>query len=131
VSDFVNFGFDLNENATGKIMYNNGTQWETFNGERGALLLRPIMDKVTGTKDVLADQNMVRAFPNPSTGRVTLRGPVTYWQVTDTTGKLVLKGNGKSRDEVQINLSALANGLYFIHCQTKKGIIIKKISLNH
>ena len=131
VADFVNFGFDLNESAAGKIKYNNGTQWEDFNGERGALLIRPIMDRVTGSKDILPDQNLVQAFPNPSTGKVTLKGPVSNWRVTDATGKLVLKGEAKNRDLVQVNLSSLANGLYFIHCQTKKGIVIKKISLTH
>ncbi|MDQ4139343.1 MAG: T9SS type A sorting domain-containing protein [Bacteroidota bacterium] len=131
VADFVNIGFDLNENAAGKIMYNNGTEWETFIGERGALLLRPIMAKVTGAKDILPDQNLVKAFPNPSTGLVNLQGPVTGWMVTDATGKLILHGQGQGRGVVQINLSALTNGLYFIHCQTKKGIVIKKISLTH
>ncbi|PSR52269.1 hypothetical protein AHMF7605_01385 [Adhaeribacter arboris] len=131
VVDFVNFGFDLNESAAGKIKYNNGNQWKEFKDERGALLLRPIMDKVTGSKDILPDQTQVKAFPNPSTGLITLQGPVTNWQVTDATGKLIVKGERKNQAGVQVNLSALANGLYFIHCQTKKGIIIKKISLNH
>jgi hypothetical protein len=132
VADFVNIGFDLNESAAGKILYNNnGSGWSTFAGEKGALMLRPIMDRVTSAAEPITSQNTVTLFPNPSTGRVYLRGPVTAWQVTDLTGKLILKGQAKAAHEPQLDLNFLASGLYFIHCQTKKGIVIKKVSIRH
>ncbi|CAA9240725.1 MAG: FIG00621000: hypothetical protein [uncultured Adhaeribacter sp.] len=132
VPDFVNIGFDLNEAASGKIQYNNnGTGWATFSGERGALMLRPIMDRVTNSEDLIDRQSTITVFPNPTTGRVYLRGPVTAWQVTDITGKLIKAGKVKTAAEPELDLSSLADGLYFIHCQTKKQIIIKKISIRH
>ncbi|QNF35486.1 T9SS type A sorting domain-containing protein [Adhaeribacter swui] len=132
IPDFVNIGFDLNEDAPGKIKYNNGTGgWTTFTGQRGALLMRPLMARVTGNKNIIADQSAVNAFPNPSTGKVNLVGDVLNWVVTDVTGKVYLKGAGNRTNRNEVNLSFVSNGLYFIHCYTKKGIIIKKISINH
>ncbi len=132
VADFVNIGFDLNEVAPGKIQYNNnGAGWVKFTGERGALMLRPIMDRVTSAPEPVTSQTIVTVFPNPSTGQVYLRGPVTGWQVTDLTGKLILEDKVKTAAVPQLNLNFLADGLYFIHCHTKKGIVIKKISIRH
>jgi hypothetical protein len=131
VADFVNIGFDLNENAPDKIKYNNGTGWTSFTGQRGALLLRPIMANVTGVKDIIPDQSLVNAFPNPSTGKVTLQGAVINWVVTDLTGKIIQKAEAKRSGVNEVDLSFAGNGLYFIHCYTKKGIIIKKISISH
>lgn len=132
VADFVNFGFDQNQHAPGKIKFNNGLGgWADFKDQRGALLMRPIMAKITGTKDIIKDQSAINAFPNPSTGKVTLQGAVTNWVVTDVTGKVIQKGTGKAGQVNELDLSFAGNGLYFIHCYTKKGIIIKKISITH
>ncbi|RDC63755.1 T9SS type A sorting domain-containing protein [Adhaeribacter pallidiroseus] len=131
VADFVNIGYDLNENATSKIKYSNGTGWTSFTGQQGALLLRPIMAKVTGAKDIIPNQSLVNAFPNPSTGKVKLRGAITNWIVTDVTGKIIQKEEAQRSEINELDLSFAGNGLYFIHCYTKKGIVIKKISITH
>ena len=132
VADFVNIGFDLNEGAPGKIFYNNNRLgWEKFSDQRGALMMRPIMGRVTGNKDIIQDQSFINVFPNPSSGVITMQGSLISWQLTDATGKTLAAGAGKKDNQLQLDLSYLANGLYFIHCQTKQGIITKKISITH
>ncbi|PIQ22828.1 MAG: hypothetical protein COW65_00860, partial [Cytophagales bacterium CG18_big_fil_WC_8_21_14_2_50_42_9] len=137
VSDFVNIGYDLNENAKNRIKYNNNaTGWLTFSDEPGALLIRPLMGLITGLEDeeeaepVVINEPLanINVYPNPSTGTVKISGSYQELSLSDITGKLILT---KTKAEVgtQLNLSSLAKGIYVLRIKQKDIIITKKIVL--
>ena len=76
-----------------------------------------IGDDLTGVKD-LAEELLVRIYPNPTDGEVHFIGlEVAQVQVYNTLGQLV-KTLGEGCD---INLSSLTEGLYFLHITDKSG----------
>ena len=137
VSDFVNIGYDLNEQALNRIQYNNNaTGWFTYNEVPGALLMRPVMGLVTGIEEepeepgVVNPTEVISVYPNPSTGLVKVSGPYQELSLMDVTGKLILT---KTKAEVglQLNLHSLAKGIYVLRITQKDRIITRKIVLTH
>ncbi|MFB9862447.1 T9SS type A sorting domain-containing protein [Rufibacter immobilis] len=66
---FVNVGFDLNENANGKLFAMNGTAaWQAVPDLGGAVLIRPVM---AGTLTAVEQESLTQAkpllYPNPTT----------------------------------------------------------------
>jgi len=135
VSDFVNIGYDLNEQAPERIQYNNNaTGWFTYNEVPGALLMRPVMGLVTGIEEEAEEPGVtnplaaISVYPNPSTGIIKISGSYQELSLTDVMGKLILT---KTKAEVgsQLNLNGLAKGVYVLRIKQKDRIITKKIVL--
>jgi Secretion system C-terminal sorting domain len=129
VPDFVNVGYDLNERAPGRILYNNNsTGWLTFQEVPGALLLRPLMGLVTGMPEEtpVAGSSAIKVFPNPSTGLFTIAGDYQQFCLRDLSGKLILCKTRKEAGQ-QLNLQHLPKGLYLLQLQLKNRTVIRKI----
>lgn len=60
-----------------------------------------------------ANAETPRAYPNPSSGRVSITGPCPIAWVSDLTGSEVLRPESKNQREV--DLHDMPTGLYFIH----------------
>ncbi|MCF8429083.1 MAG: T9SS type A sorting domain-containing protein [Bacteroidia bacterium] len=73
-------------------------------------------------------------YPNPTSGIVTISSSQTIVniEVFDVTGKVVYsQQNNKHQTNLEINLSALSNGIYFINTKNNFGGISKsKIIIN-
>lgn len=87
----------------------------------------PIVSRAEG---LLAE---VVAYPNPSTGAMTLRHTglvLSQWQVTDLQGRLVMQQSGlQQANETQFDLAQLPQGLYVLSFWTDKGASYMPIML--
>ncbi len=70
-NDFLNIGFDMNNDEHSKIFYNVGSGWEN-SMYAGALMIRPVFGKAlpvnTGTQEYAQSTEEIKAYPNPSSG---------------------------------------------------------------
>lgn len=80
----------------------------------------------------------ISMFPNPSTGKVfiTIDAEATYNMtvtVYNLLGEVAMSPvNYKAgTTSIQINMSNVANGLYFVKIQSDKGTAVKPLTLNH
>jgi hypothetical protein len=137
VNDFVNVGFDLNEQAPGRINYNNGGGWLSFTEEKGALLMRPVMGNILSNPDDTPDDPIsppgtepaLTVFPNPSTGLIKIKGAYEQICLTDVAGKVIFcKTKAEAGD--QIDLRSLAKGMYLLRFTQKNITITKKVVLS-
>ncbi len=115
-SDFLNIGFDRNNNAGEEIFYNTFGEWIPTIFE-GALMIRPVFGQalITHTPE-FETRDQINIYPNPVRGQKIMIGlPYNHDQsseirIFDTTGRLVYSG----RYEKETDVSALANGLYLL-----------------
>ncbi|MCD4768717.1 MAG: T9SS type A sorting domain-containing protein [Bacteroidales bacterium] len=74
------------------------------------------------------DKN-ISIFPNPNNGIITIETKnIQAIEIIDITGKLV-KQIRETSNKIQIDLSSLHKGIYFIKIKTEKGIVTEKIIL--
>ena len=68
-------------------------------------------------------------FPNPSNGGITVRSEANINEVIirDLNGKMVFTAKGSQDRSMSLNLSALANGIYFIEIATPNGSGMQKL----
>src|SRR5690554_2956633 len=70
-------------------------------------------------------------FPNPVTDVVTITNSenigIGELTVYDINGKTVKLQEGKTENEVQLDISDISSGTYLLHIQTKEGAAVKKI----
>jgi hypothetical protein len=90
---------------------------------------------VTGTlgvKDVLASS--FRTFPNPVNNVITISNDqnilLTDVRVTDVNGRTIKTINANNTAELQINLSDLTSGVYFLNINSDSGNAVKRIVKN-
>ena len=75
-------------------------------------------------------------YPNPSTGKFTLKFPFTDQkginiQVYDVIGKSVLqKISMPVVNELNIDISSFADGIYFIELRSCSSVMVKKILID-
>jgi hypothetical protein len=81
------------------------------------------------TEDITQEQN-ITAYPNPVKDYLALSPSknlaVLSWSMYSSTGQCVLKS--KTRQDLNINFSNLAEGTYLLHINSSKGIIRKKVN---
>jgi hypothetical protein len=73
-------------------------------------------------------QNLL-VYPNPSNGEFTVElknGLNKTIEVTDLTGRVILS-NTTSKDKVNVNISHLANGIYYVKVQSNNAVEVIKI----
>jgi hypothetical protein len=115
----------------------DGYTWEAY-PTGGVLTVRhdnarnvDILWNVSGINEGAIDAQM-NVFPNPANSevKITFNNTVnaTALQLIDVTGKVVQVVNVNANDmSVEMNVSALANGNYFVKLVTKQGTAIKKL----
>jgi thiol-disulfide isomerase/thioredoxin len=64
-------------------------------------------------------------FPNPVKDVLTIEGNYTSVDIIDVSGKLVLSSEAAKN----INIKALADGVYMLNIKTENGIAVKKITI--
>ena len=72
------------------------------------------------------DLPQITISPNPTNGTFTLQGiPQGTYQIHDTTGRIIQSGN--MQNDLSIDISQEARGVYFISIQMKNEVISKRI----
>lgn len=71
----------------------------------------------------------VELFPNPARDISTLMLPQGQWQVSlvDASGKTVRGFENVTTSQLELDLSNLARGVYFVHVQSDDGAVVKKL----
>jgi hypothetical protein len=115
---------------------NSGTSVGTFTFVKGpnAVTLTPVnlpnfininiawTPSPTAIKEVQMDK-LYAAYPNPAVSSIFISGPdIREIQIRTLSGKSVLKTN-----QLKVDLSALASGIYLAEITTDKGFVYKKI----
>lgn len=85
-----------------------------------------------GLNDVLA--NKFSMFPNPAINKVTISNTenilVNTVNITDVNGRIVLANNYNGVNAVELNVSDLNTGIYFININASEGSLTKKLMKN-
>ncbi len=125
-NDFLNVGFDKNNNKQDKIFYTMDGVWKTTSFE-GSLMIRPVFankSKKTSKRDIFLprDENQIKIYPNPASSFINIDYPES-WQnaklnIVDIQGRIVL---AEDRIKTQLNLPALSTGTYFLILQNTNG----------
>ncbi|WP_205503406.1 T9SS type A sorting domain-containing protein [Rufibacter psychrotolerans] len=128
---FVNVGFDLNENADGKLFATNGgTQWGAVPALGGALLIRPVM---TGTLTASAPplaQAAPLVRPNPSTsGHFYVDQAYDLVQLYSLTGQLLQTWPKAPANQPLRVPATLAAGIYLVKAQKGSQLRTAKLIL--
>ncbi len=86
--------------------------------------------EITDLDDAVSDANGIEIYPNPTDGLLYIRSNNTINKVivTDLTGKVILDVIGGS-DEVEIDLSSNAQGMYLLNVVTENDFYVEKIVL--
>ena len=84
----------------------------------------------TWTEGVIESSEALRVYPNPASDQLTLEGAMNLVEVYNTVGQCVISQNATG-DVMQLNLSGLNNGVYFLRVYNNNGeMIIRKFSVN-
>lgn len=102
-------------------LYPNTTTTYSVNGIstencKGTAIVTVVVDICLGVNNISGSVSKVAVYPNPNNGvfTVSLEGSaVKTIEVTDITGRVVLTTNS-STDLTDVNISELANGVYYV-----------------
>jgi hypothetical protein len=117
----------LNVNVTENLTSIQRTATATFTAGSNIKTVTIIQDATVGINEV-NKTNSITIYPNPTSGLITISSTQTIAniEVFDVTGKLVYnQQNNNHQTNLEINLSALSNGIYFINAQNNFGGISK------
>ena len=116
----LNIGFDKNTNHKDALYYDIGNGW-VQSAIPGSLMINPVMG-CTYPAPVGINENqkadLIKIFPNPAQDKITISYPgnqlenVTV-EILSALGQVVYTSSIISNE--QIDISNIANGLYFIH----------------
>ncbi len=91
-------------------------------GCSGMTTLTQSVSLCTGINGTTNNSNLILLYPNPSTGIVNIEfinGLTKTIQVADVTGRIV-RETVTSDDNIKIDISTLANGIYYFKIQSNK-----------
>ena len=79
------------------------------------------------TEGVGEQENNVMVYPNPTNGAVTVEGEgLTEVRIVNAFGQMVYYSKVEG-EQVRIDLSQMANGVYVMHIGTENGVVVKQI----
>ena len=85
---------------------------------------------VTGLVSIGKVENNILIYPNPIRDKLILKSQtkqVSYEiLLVNAIGQTVISEKTTMKDETELNLSALENGIYFLHLFDKKSVIVSK-----
>jgi hypothetical protein len=87
-----------------------------------------IIDTVLNVATLLSNDMEINVFPNPTTSSLSVGHGKIHVQaigITNMKGQCILSKSMSSSDEL-IDVSSLSAGVYVLHINTGKGIIVKK-----
>lgn len=116
----LNIGFDRNTNHKDALYYDIGNGW-VQSAIPGSLMINPVMgctypEPVGINETQKAD--LIKIFPNPAQDKITISYPGNQLEnltieILSALGQVVYSSSIVSNE--QIDISNIANGLYFIH----------------
>lgn len=88
------------------------------------------ISEITDIDDAISEIDGFEIFPNPTDGLLYIRANSTINKVvvSDATGKIIMDVNGDS-EEIEIDLSSNAQGLYLVNVITDSESYIQKVVL--
>ena len=117
-----------------KVGLTNGTQIKNtghiFFDYNTAIVTNTTLNTINTTLSVLENKNELKTliYPNPSSGTVTLSEieKESTIEVFNVLGEKVISVQSQNTS-VDLNLSELENGIYFVKVSSGKGVVSKKI----
>jgi len=76
------------------------------------------------------DAANLRIYPNPASDVITIAANSTIISnadVLDNTGKVVLRNSDLNKEKVNLDLTTLKPGVYFVRLATSKGVVTEKL----
>jgi len=86
----------------------------------------------TSIESLEAINPTVKVHPNPTSGHFTIESKQAFinsYKITNSLWQEILNQKTNAQ-QLEIDLSAFANGLYFISIKTKEGTVVKKVILD-
>jgi hypothetical protein len=102
------------------------------NGCKGVSTVVLNVQECVGVQEITTTLSGVRVYPNPNDGRFTVllqNGSDKTIQVLDVTGRLISSTAGKD-ESVTVDISALANGIYYVKIQSNDAVEVIKVIKN-
>jgi len=89
-----------------------------------------VVDSKVGLSNIVSD--LVKVFPNPSSGIFNISfGDLTFDQltleITDIAGRAIYRQSIMERQQTNVDLNSLANGLYFFHFKSSTFDFTKRL----
>ncbi|MDD3384540.1 MAG: T9SS type A sorting domain-containing protein [Bacteroidales bacterium] len=136
--DFLNLGFDRNNNHQGDIFYNIKGTWQKT-GFEGSLMIRPLFTTLSTKTSIpvwpehTEGKTAIHIYPNPVRNILTISSTPETGNLTvsvfDLQGRLMHESRGNIR---QVNLGHLPGGLYFVQISNRSKILLReKVILSH
>ena len=117
--NFINLGFDRNNDASNEILYLSSTSWQT-SILRGALMIRPYFgNRATLSISDAAEPSYLKAYAFDGVLYVNMGAPQSI-QVFDALGRLI----HSQHNAATLRLPNLPHGLYLVKVGTKT---VKKV----
>jgi hypothetical protein len=139
-ADFLNIGFDRQNNHREDILYNISGTWQTTSFE-GSLMMRPVFANKSRKSGVdpgpsaASAANRANLYPNPASDRIFIdysdQPSTTRITLTDMQGRQVFDLQ-KPEAIRQISVNDLPGGIYMILIRSQSGILARqKIMILH
>ena len=128
----LSIGFDKSTNSANKLFYNQSGTWEPNTVLEGSVMLRPVFDKsrVTVSNQKAANTEWaIKAFPNPTTGRLKLSEEWDELRIYDLRGRLQLLTKNNFGTLNEIDMSRLKNDLYLLKIRKGSKLTTLKVML--
>jgi hypothetical protein len=134
--EFLNIGWDVNNNNSSKVHFNAVGVWQTATYP-GTLMLRPTLgsypNPTVSVKENIDNPNLFKIYPNPAqnTLNISINSSSNYHiSLIDINGRLMVET--ESGLSTKINTSALANGIYIVRFtnNTTQQITHKKVIIS-
>lgn len=116
--NFVGIGLDKNNNTGSRVYYNVGDGWVQNTRTEGALMMRPVFEKVPYRSVTGVDDKELLApavYPNPSNGVVYFPVKPENLHITDLSGRQVAVEVQGQAAPFSADLVGLPKGIYFVH----------------
>lgn len=84
----------------------------------------------TGTPDAAFIGDNIGIYPNPSAESITVfsrTNDIQGIEIINTTGQSVLKVSNENKKEMNLDVSSLSSGIYYVRMLTSKGMITQKL----
>ena len=127
-NDFINLGFDRNNQSADRIWYLTSTEWQQ-SILRGSLMLRPCFgsEAVNGIETPYKETAGIIIFPNPSDDHCTVGDHCVGIELFDQMGRRVATSRSN-----RIDTGDLPSGLYAARITTHDGTThVTKLIIRH
>jgi len=99
----------------------------TINVDVPCIPIDPNQDRISQSTAVSSKE--IKVFPNPGTGIFVIEAPSGQLQIFDSIGRIV-KSTYLHNNEMTLDLSDIADGIYTLKLKTEKYLFIQKVILN-